>query len=74
MFWLKDEIKNINKFYKMAKRKIRNKNNKDQIEKYNVINLNWRMKLKNNKTFTKRSKREIKNTKNEDQIGEYIIL
>jgi hypothetical protein len=58
----------------MAKRKIRNKNNKDQIEKYNVINLNWRMKLKNNKTFTKRSKREIKNTKNEDQIGEYIIL
>ena len=74
MFWLNDEIKNINKFYKMAKRKIRNKNNKDQIEKYNVINLNWRMKLKNNKIFTKRSKREIKNTKNEDQIREYIIL
>jgi len=74
MFWLNDEIKKINKFYKMTKRKIRNQNNKDQIEKYNVINLNWRMKLKNNKTFTKRSKREIKNTKNEDQIREYIIL
>jgi len=71
MFWLNDEIKKINKFYT---RKIRNQNNEDQIKKYNVINLNWRMKLKNNKTFTKGSKQEIKNTKNEDQIEEYIIM
>jgi hypothetical protein len=33
--------------------KNRNQNNKDQVEKYNTINLNWMIKLKTNKIFTK---------------------
>jgi len=55
-FWLKGDIKKKNKFYKRTKKKIRNQNNEDQIEKHNIINLDWVMKLKTNKTFTKRAK------------------
>jgi len=51
---LKDEIKKNNNFYRKTKKKIRYKNNEDQIEKYNMINLNWIMKLKTNKAFTKK--------------------
>jgi len=43
-------------FTKGPRKKIRNQNNEDQIEKLNIINLNWMMKLKTNKTFTKRVK------------------
>jgi hypothetical protein len=47
------KLKRIITFSKKAKKKIRNQNNVDQIEKYNTINLDWIMKLKTNKTFTK---------------------
>jgi hypothetical protein len=49
-----------NNFYKKIKKTIRNKKNKDQIEKYNTINLNWRLKLKTNKTFRKGPRKKIK--------------
>jgi transposase-like protein len=68
MFWLKGKIEKNNNLYKRAKKKIRNLNNEDQIEKYNIINLNWRMILKTNKIFTKRSRKKIRNQKNNDQI------
>jgi hypothetical protein len=35
------------------KKKIKNQNNEDQIEKHNTKNFNWMMKLKTNKTFIK---------------------
>ena len=57
MFWLKGEIKKYNNFYKKTK-KNRNENNKDQIEKYNTINLYWMMKLKTNKTYVKRLRKK----------------
>ena len=60
MFWLKGEIEKNNNFYKRAKKKIRNQNNEDQIEKYNIVNLNWKMKLKTNKMFSKRQRKKIK--------------
>jgi hypothetical protein len=50
---LNDEIENKLNFYKRAKRKIRNENNKDQIRKYNTIYLDCMKKLKTNKIFTK---------------------
>jgi len=61
-FGLNDEIKNKLNVYKRAKKKIRNQNNIDQIEKYNTINLDRKIKLKINKTFTKglRKKNKIK--------------
>jgi len=59
MFWLNGEIEKNNNFYKRINKKIRNQNNKDQIKKHNIINLNWRMKLKTNKTFTKRPRKKI---------------
>ena len=52
-FRLKDKIKNKLNFYKKTKKRITNQNNEDQIEKYNTINLNWRMKLKINKILQK---------------------
>jgi hypothetical protein len=65
-FWLKGEIeKNIN-FYKRDKKKIRNQNNEDHIEKYNTINLDWMIKLKINKSFTEGPKSKIKKQKNKD--------
>jgi hypothetical protein len=82
---VKIDIKNINNIlieewnwkkiinFTKRSRQIINQTNKDQIEKYNTINLNWRMKLKNNKTFTKRTRQKIRNSKNEDQIEEYNI-
>jgi len=60
MFWLKGEIEKNNNFYKRAKKKIRNQNNEDQIEKYNIVNLNWKMKLKTNKIFSKGQRKKIK--------------
>jgi len=60
MFWLKGEIEKNNNFYKRAKKKIRNQNNEDQIEKYNIVNLNWKMKLKTNKMFSKGQRKKIK--------------
>jgi hypothetical protein len=47
MLQLKAEIKNNNKFYKRTKKKIINQNNKDQIEKYNTINLKLNDKIQN---------------------------
>jgi hypothetical protein len=40
MLLLKGEIEKNNNFYKKTKKKIRNQNNEDQIEKHNAINLN----------------------------------
>jgi hypothetical protein len=40
MLLLKGEIEKNNNFYKKTKKKIRNQNNEDQIEKHNTINLN----------------------------------
>jgi hypothetical protein len=37
---MKSEIEKNNNFYKTAKKKIKNKKNKGQIEKHNTINLN----------------------------------
>jgi hypothetical protein len=37
---LKGEIEKNNNFYKRSKKKNRNQNNEDQIEKHNKINLN----------------------------------
>jgi len=73
MFWLKGEIEKNNNFYKRAKKKIRNQNNEDQIEKYNIVNLNWKMKLKTNKMFSKGQRKKNQNQNNKDQIGEYNI-
>jgi hypothetical protein len=56
---LKNEIENNNNFYKGIKKKIRNQNNEDQVEKHNTINLNWEIKLKTNKTFTKESRKKL---------------
>jgi DNA-binding transcriptional regulator PaaX len=66
MFWLDGEIEKNNNFYKMTKKKIKNQNNKDRIEKHNTINLNWRMKLKTNKTYTKEIRKKNRNQKNEN--------
>jgi hypothetical protein len=66
---LNGEIKRNNNFYKRVK-KIKNQNNKNQIEKYNTINL---MKSQTNKTFTKEPRQEIRNSKNENKIGEYNV-
>jgi len=60
MFWLNGGIEKNNSFYKRTNKKIRNQNNEDQIEKHNIINLNWMMKLKTNKTFTKMLRKKIK--------------
>jgi len=66
MFWLKGKIEKNNNLYKRAKKKIRNLNNEDQIKKYSIINLNWRMILKTNKTLQKDQGKKIKNQKNND--------
>jgi hypothetical protein len=47
MLQLNGEIKNNNKFYKRTKKKIINQNNKDQIDKYNTINLKLNDKIQN---------------------------
>ena len=67
------KLKRIITFTKDSRKKIRNQNNEDQIEKYNTINWNCRMKLKINKTLTKGPRNKIKNPKNEDQIGVYKV-
>jgi hypothetical protein len=67
-FRLNDEIKNKLNVYKRAKKKIRNQNNIDRIEKYNTINLDRKIKLKINKTFTKGLRKKNKNQKNKDQL------
>jgi hypothetical protein len=72
-FWLKGEIENNINFYKRDKKKIKNQNNDDQIEKYNTINLDWMIKLKINKSFTEGPKSKIKKQKNKDQIEKYNI-
>jgi hypothetical protein len=40
MLQLKGEIEKNNNFYKRSKKKNKNQNNEDQIEKHNKINLN----------------------------------
>ena len=67
------KLKRIITFTKDSRKKIRNQNNEDQIEKYNTINWNCRMKLKINKTLTKGPRNKIRNPKNEDQIGVYKV-
>ena len=62
------KLKIIITFIKATRKKIRNQNNDDQIEKYNTVNLNWLMRLKANKTLIKRTKKN-QNQKNENQIG-----
>ena len=48
-----------NKFFTKEQEKIRNKKNKDQIEKKkHIINLYWMMKLKTNKNCKKRSRKK----------------
>ena len=42
------------------------KNNEDQIEKKNTINLDWGMKIKINEDYTWKKIKKIKNKKNED--------
>ena len=71
MLWLKGEIEKNIIFYNKIRKK--NQNNKDQIEKRNTINMNWRMKLITTATFTKESRKKIKNSKNKDHIREYDI-
>ena len=44
----------------LIKGKKKNQNNKDEIEKHNTMNLDWRMKLKTNKTFTKGQRKKLK--------------
>jgi hypothetical protein len=44
---LKGKIEKNNNFSKRSKK--RNQNNKDQIERYNTINLDWKIKLKTTK-------------------------
>jgi hypothetical protein len=58
--WLKGEIERIITFIKRSRKQLEIKKNKDQIEKYNTINLNWRLKLKTNKTFRKGPRKKIK--------------
>jgi hypothetical protein len=67
------KLKRIITFTKDSRKKNRNQNNEDQIEKYNTINWNCRMKLKINKTLTKGPRNKIRNPKNEDQIGVYKV-
>jgi hypothetical protein len=71
MLWLKGEIEKNIIFYNKIRKK--NQNNKDQIEKRNTINMNWRMKLITTATFTNESRKKIKNSKNKDHIREYDI-
>jgi len=70
---MKSEIEKNNNFYKMIEKKI--KKNKDQIKKYNIINLDWRMELKINKTFIKglKKKNQNQNQNNKDQVEKYNI-
>jgi len=55
-FYWRVKLKKIITLTKNIKKKIRNQNNKDKIEKHNTINLNWKMKLKTNKIYTKSSR------------------
>jgi len=64
---------NWKEYYFLQQNKKKNQNNKDQIEKHNTINMNWRMKLITTATFTKESRKKIKNSKNKDHIREYDI-
>jgi hypothetical protein len=73
MLWLKGEIEKNIIFYNKIRKKNKNQNNKDQIEKRNTINMNWRMKLITTVTFTKESRKKNKNSKNKDHIREYDI-
>jgi hypothetical protein len=73
MFWLNCEIEKNNNFYKRNKKKIINQNNENQIEKHNIINLNWRIKLKTNKNFTKRPRKKNKNKKNKTKLENIIF-
>jgi len=66
MFWLKGEIGKNNNFYERAKKKIRNQNNEDQIEKHNIVNLNSKMKLKTNKMFSKGQRKKNRNQNNKN--------
>jgi hypothetical protein len=45
------KLKTNKTFIKGSRKKIRNQNNEDQIEKNNIINLDWWMTLKTNETF-----------------------
>jgi hypothetical protein len=47
------KLKTNKTFIKGSRKKIKNQNNEDQIEKNNIINLDWRMILKTNETFQK---------------------
>ena len=67
------KLKRILTLTKGTRKKIRNQNNDDQIEKYNTINLDWMIKLKINKSFTEGPKSKIKKQKNKDQIKKYNI-
>ena len=69
---MNDEIKSKLNFYIRAKKKNINQNDKDQIEKYNTINLNRMMKLKTDKTFIKEPMKKKKRTNLEQII--YVKL
>jgi len=57
------KFKRIITFTIELRKKIKNQNNKDQIEKHYTINLKWMMKLKIKKNFTKESRKKIRNKK-----------
>jgi hypothetical protein len=66
-------LKRIITFTKGTRKRNSNQNNENQIEKYNTINSDWKMKLKINETFTKQQRKKIENQKNKNQIEKYNI-
>jgi hypothetical protein len=68
---LKGKIEKNNNFSKRSKK--RNQNNKDQIERYNTINLDWKIKLKTTKLLLRVKEKKTRNQKIRDQIGKYNI-
>jgi hypothetical protein len=47
------KLKTNKTLIKGSRKKIKNQNKEDQIEKNNIINLDWMMILKTNETFQK---------------------
>jgi hypothetical protein len=60
------KLKGIITFTRWSRKKIKNQNNEDQIEKHNIINLDWMIKLKINKTFAKWTRKKTRNQKQKD--------
>jgi len=65
------KLKRIINFIKKSRKKIKNQNNNDQIEKHNTTNLNWMMKLKSIKIFIKELGIKTRNPRSWDHVGEH---